>query len=201
MTAYHSALVTGANKGIGYQFIVNLVEKTNHLIATVRDVEKSTELKKLAAKHPNLHILQLEVTDYKRHDSFVAEVEKIVGEKGLTLSIQNAGCNIPEEIESAKPESYAKVLDCNAISPLFLTRQLLPLLRKSAANGERAIASFLSSCLGSVELNSRYSLTQFDAYRMSKSALNQGVRTMANHFKNEPIEFVLFHPGHVQTGE
>ena len=111
---YHSVLVTGGNRGIGYQFIVDLVDKTNHLIATVRDVEKATELKKLAAKHPNLHILQLEVTDYKRHDSFVAEVEKIVGEKGLTLSIQNAGLNIPDDLGVSKPESYAKMFDVNA---------------------------------------------------------------------------------------
>ena len=168
MTVYHSALVTGANKGIGLQFIVDLVGKTKHLIATVRDVEKATELKKIAVKHPNLHILQLEMVDYKRHYSIVAEIEKIVGEKGLTLSIQNAGMNIPEEVDEATPESYAKILDVNSIAPLFLTRKLLPLLRKSAASGDRAVAVFISSCLGSVEHNWQYPITQFEAYRMSK---------------------------------
>ena len=201
MATFHSVLVTGANRGIGLQFIVDLVDKTKHLIATARDVEKATELKKLAAKHPNLHVLQLEVTDYKRHDSLVDEIANIVGEKGLTLSIQNAGMNIPENFEESNPESYAKVLDVNAIAPLFLTRQLLPLLRKSAASGERTFAVFLGSCLGSVEMNSQFTLTDFNAYRMSKSALHQGVRTMANYYKDEQIEFVLFHPGHVQTGE
>ena len=201
MTTYHSVLVTGANRGIGLQFVVDLVGKTNHLIATARDIENATELKKLATKHPNLHILQLEMTDYQRHAAFVAEVAKIVGDKGLTLSIQNAGLNIPESLEEAKPESYAKILDVNAIAPVFLTRELMPLLRKSAASGERTIASFIGSCLGSIDFTiSKCQHTAFIPYRMSKSALNHGVRTMAKHYEKEPIEFVIFHPGHVQTG-
>ena len=195
MSAYHSVLVTGANRGIGYQFVVDLVDKTKHLIATVRDVEKATELKKLAAKHPNLHILQLEVTDYKRHHSFVAEVEKIVGEKGLTLSIQNAGLMIQETIEEASPESFAKASEVNAVGPLFLTRQLIPLLKKSVASGQRTIASFVGSLLGSVELSSQFGLSLFAGYSMSKSALNQGVRYLAQNYKDDSIEFVILHPG------
>ena len=110
MTTFHSLLVTGANRGIGLQFIVDLVDKTKHLIATARDVEKATELKQLAAKHANLHILQLEVSDYKRHDSLVAEITKIVGEKGLTLSIMNAGLNINEKFENFTARSLCEGL-------------------------------------------------------------------------------------------
>lgn len=201
MPAYHSALITGANRGIGYEFIHQLVDKTTHLIATARDVEKATELKKLAAKHPNLHILQLEVTDYKRYDSFVAEVAKIVGEKGLTLCIQNAAFSVLGDIEETKPETYAKIYDVNVIAPIILTKQLMPLLKKSAASGERTIASFIGSLAGSVELGSKILSSMFIAYRMSKSALNQGVRTMANHYNDESIDFVILHPGHVQSGE
>ena len=175
------------------------MDKTKHLIATARDVEKATELKQLAAKHPNLHILQLEVSDYKRHDSLVAEIEKIVGDEGLTLSIMNAGMMIPEVFEESKPDSYAKTFDVNAVAPLLLTRQLIPLLEKSAAGGKRAAAVFVSSLLGSIELSPASGLSQYVAYSMSKSALNQGVRTMANHYKDKPIEFVIFHPGHVAT--
>lgn len=199
MATYYSALVTGANRGIGYQLIVDLVDKTQHLIATVRDLEKATELKKIAAKHPNLHILQLEMTDYKRHDSFVGEVAKIVGEKGLTLAIQNAGVSSAEVFEESKPETYAKIYDVNAIAPLLLTRELMPLLRKSVAGGARTIVAFIGSCLGSVELTMQGKHALFIAYRMSKSALNHGVRTMAKNYENEPIEFVVLHPGHVQV--
>ena len=201
MATFHSVLVTGANRGIGLQFVVELVDKTKHLIATARDVEKATELKKLAAKHPNLHILQLEMTDYKRHDSLVSEIANIVGEKGLTLSIQNAGLMIEEKFEESKPESYEKIYAVNAIAPVLLARQLMPLLKRSTASRERTFAVFIGSWLGSIELSPPTNITEKIAYRMSKSALNQGVRTMASHYSDEAIEFVIFHPGHVQTGK
>lgn len=89
-----------------------------------------------------------------------------------------------------------KIYDVNAISPILLTRKLLPLLKKSVANGYRTIASFVGSLLGSVELNTVH---KFTAYRMSKSALNNGVRTLALAPNNESIEFVILHPGHVST--
>ena len=200
MATYHSALVTGANRGIGYEFVLQLVDKTTHLIATARDVEKATELKSLAAKHPNLHVLQLEVTDYKRHDSFAAEVAKIVGEKGLTLSIQNAAFSFDGDLEDTPPETCAKTFEINVTAPILLTRQLIPLLKKSAASGGRTIASFIGSLAGSVEVGSKMWGSMLFAYRMSKAALNQGVRTMANHYKDEPIDFVILHPGHVITG-
>ena len=200
MATFHSALVTGANRGLGYQFIVDLLGRTTHLIATARDVEKATELRKLAAKHPNLHILQLELTDYKRHESFASEVAKIVGENGLTLFIQNAGFLVKGDLSDTTPETYAKLYDINAIAPILLARQLMPLLKKSAAGGVRTIASFIGSLAGSVEFGSKLHSSIFIAYRMSKSALNQGVRTLANHYKDEPIDFVILHPGHVATG-
>ena len=168
-----------------------LKQNPTHLIATCRDVTKATELNRLASKHSNLKVVELEMTDYSSHKAFVAEIEKIVGEKGLNFLIQNAGLNV-EESSQWSPEIMAKIYEVNVISPLQLTRQLMPLLKKSAATGERTIASFLSSYLSSVELNTD---NRFIAYRMSKSALNQGVRTMANGHANDSIEFVLLHPG------
>ena len=200
MATYYSVLVTGANRGIGLQFVVDLVDKTQHLIATARDVEKATELKKLAAKHPNLHILQLDVTDYKRHDSFVAEVAKIVGEKGLAFSIQNAALFSVEDLHEVKPETYAKVYDVNVTGPLVLAQKLIPLQKKSAASGERTIAAFISSLGGSIETSALFQTSKYIAYRVSKSALNHGVRIMHSEYNKDSIEFVLFHPGHVISG-
>lgn len=84
--------IEGANRGIGFQFVIELLKQNpSHLIATARDVSKATELNELASKHSNLHVLQLEVTDYSRYDSLVNEVDQIVGDKGLQLLVQNAG--------------------------------------------------------------------------------------------------------------
>jgi NAD(P)-dependent dehydrogenase (short-subunit alcohol dehydrogenase family) len=131
------------------------------------------------------------MTDYSSHQTFAAEVDKIVGEKGLTLLLQNAGVNVNESVEELKPETMVKIYEINSVSPILLTRELIPLLKRSVATGERTIAAFLSSLLGSVELNNQ---NKYIAYRMSKSALNQGVRTLVNAYP-EGIEWVLLHPG------
>jgi len=193
----YSVLVTGANRGIGLQFIVELLKQNPiHLIATCRNVQKATELNDLAAKHKNLRVLQLEMNDYARHDSFVAEVDKIVGEKVLQLLIQNAGMNLYNAADELKPTEMLKVYETNAVSPILLTQKLVPLLKRSGSAGQRTLAVFIGSLLGSIELND---MPYARAYRMSKCALNQGVRTLSLEMKNEPFRLVVLHPGHVQT--
>ena len=58
-------VITGANKGLGLEHVVQFLEKTNHrLIATARAPEKASDLQKLASSHEGrLHILQLDATD------------------------------------------------------------------------------------------------------------------------------------------
>lgn len=80
----HSVLVTGANRGIGLQLVIELIKQNpKHIIATCRDPKKAKELNRLAYKHSNVKIVQLEMTDYAGHDRFVAEVENIVGDEGF----------------------------------------------------------------------------------------------------------------------
>lgn len=195
--ALYSALITGANRGIGLKFVVDLLKQNpTHLIATARDLSKATELNELASKNSNLHLVQLEMTDYAHHDAFVAEIDRIVGEKGLQLLVQNAGMTIRDDEGGLEPENIKKVFDVNAVSPILLTKKFMPLLRRSAAAGNRTLATFIGSFLGSIELNVD---SRVMAYRMSKCALNQGVRTITNLYKDEPVHFVVLHPGHVQT--
>ena len=107
----NSVLITGANRGIGLQFVIDLLKQNpKHVIATCRDLENAKKLKELACQNSNLHILQLDMTDHSRYDSFVDEVSQIVGENGLTLLIQNAGL----AINDLKVESYLKMYNVNA---------------------------------------------------------------------------------------
>jgi NAD(P)-dependent dehydrogenase (short-subunit alcohol dehydrogenase family) len=132
------------------------------------------------------------MTDYSKHDSFVNEVEKIVGENGINLLVQNAGVNFHDEEEGFKPESMMKAYNVNAVAPVLLARKLVPVLKKSVNSKERTIAAFIGSFLGSIELNVDPKMC---AYRMSKTALNQGVRCLKLANQNESIEFVVIHPG------
>ncbi|XP_042299947.1 uncharacterized oxidoreductase C663.09c-like, partial [Sceloporus undulatus] len=93
-----SVLVTGSNRGIGLELVRQLAEMTDppeHIFATCRNPEgpKGKALHDLADKHPNIHVIQLEVESQSSVESAVPAVESHLKGKGLNLLINNAGVN------------------------------------------------------------------------------------------------------------
>ena len=56
-------LITGANRGIGLEYVKQYAESGQQVYATVRDPAKATALQQLAAKHTNIQVLALDVSD------------------------------------------------------------------------------------------------------------------------------------------
>ena len=102
------------------------------LIATYRSPATATALLALAQGAPSLHALLLDVTDIPSHPAFVAQVTDLVGDAGLNLLINNAGMNPKKDQESVTPEDMVAAFSTNCVSPLFLSRALLPLLQRAA---------------------------------------------------------------------
>lgn len=203
----HSVLVTGSNRGLGLQFIKEIIKlEPKHIIATCREPANAKELNELAKQNVNVKIIQLEMTNFSAYDSFVKKVENIVGDNGLTLVIQNAGLKASPNLDQLKPENLIEMYKVNSIAPILLTRKLMPALIKSARSGRKTIVGFMSSYFGSLQLNTAKEAEHlpediYIGYRMSKSALNQGVLTLRTKFKDESINFALLHPGHVLKKE
>ncbi|KAK6043520.1 hypothetical protein COOONC_18975 [Cooperia oncophora] len=128
-----------------------------------------------------------------------AEVEKIVGDQGLTVLVNNAGAYEPNRAD------LIKNFNINTASVAVLTQIFLPLLRKAAEHGSsdefsmnRSAIINISSGLGSIANNTMGSgEKQVLAYSVSKSALNSLMKTMAIDLGARNI--YLFCPGWVQT--
>lgn len=92
------------------------------------------------------------------------------------------------------PDALAHVMQVNAIGPALVMRHFLPLLPRQG----RVVAAFLSARVGSIGDNA---LGGWYAYRASKSALNQLVRTAAIELsrRNREALCVALHPGTVDT--
>ncbi|XP_015787489.1 uncharacterized protein LOC107364581 [Tetranychus urticae] len=192
-----SILITGTNKGIGLEFIrqlASLEPKIPNIIATCRDPDTAEELKSIAKASNNVHILKLDVTDYNSFDAFYAEVEKIVGESGLDILINNAGIAIMTPLDEVTPEEFRKNFEVNTIGPYMLARKLTPLIKVSHLKFIIA----MSSTAGSVSSTSEI-LGGFPAYRASKAALNMITRTYGDHVKKDGITSVMMFPGWVKT--
>ncbi|CAL4061122.1 unnamed protein product [Meganyctiphanes norvegica] len=203
-----SVVITGSNRGLGLEFVKQLTKSAKPpkvLITACRSPDEAQELKDVAAKNSNVHILKLDVTDETSYSNFTGQVKEIVGDNGLNLLINNAGI-APKStrINMVKWNQMTDTFVTNTVAPLMLTKNLLPLLRSAAEkvvesdhlSASRAAVINMSSILGSIENNDAGGLYP---YRASKAALNAVTKSMSFDFQRYNILVLSMHPGWVQT--
>lgn len=207
-----SMLITGANRGLGLQIVKHLVgisERPEKIIATARNPDAAQELQQIVKSHPEVYLVPLDVVDDGSILAAVQQVRGIVGPVGLNCLINNAGMLIVSDLNSETRDGMMETFQCNTVSPLFVTKAFLPLLRAAAAAAvcdgsvmsvNRAAVINMSSLLGSVELNGKYPMEfKVYAYRVSKAGLNMLTRCLAVDLDSDGILCSVVHPGWVQT--
>lgn len=202
-----SILITGCNRGIGLELVkqyLKLDPPPTHLLATYRDPESSEELLQLAKDNTGLKALKFDVAKRDTFASFVKEVSDVVGvENGLNLVIHNAGYMAPNrELEKISPDDMIQSFEVNCVGPLFLTRELLPLLKTAIKPDlpkfriDQAASVLMSTAVASIAENSGGGLYP---YRCSKTALNMAMQSLSVDLKDTGILIMSMHPGWVQT--
>ncbi|TVP67087.1 MAG: SDR family oxidoreductase [Leptolyngbya sp. LCM1.Bin17] len=173
-------LVTGANRGIGYEYCRQLNQRGDTVIAVCR--QPSDPLKELGVTV----ITGIDITDA----SAVADLtEKLQGTR-LDGLINNAGILERITLENLDFDSIRRQFEVNALGPLRLTAALLPNLSK----GSKVI--LMTSRMGSIGDNTSGSSY---GYRMSKAALSMAGKSLSHDLKPKGIAVAILHPGLVQT--
>ena len=180
-------VVTGANRGIGLEFVKQLTARGEDVEATARDPDDAPELQALVRTGVRLSIRRLDVAD----DASVAAFAEKLPPGPLDVLVNNAGVSGVKGGEPIDPPDILRVFNVNAAGTLRVVRALLPRLR--AGRGKKIVN--LTSQLGSIAEASggRY------AYRLSKVALNMATRLLAEDLRGEGFRTVALHPGWVQT--
>ncbi|XP_053126708.1 C-factor-like isoform X1 [Hemicordylus capensis] len=206
-----SVLVTGSNRGIGFELVRQLAAKSSRpewIFATCRDPEgpRAQELKKLTTKHKGVVIVPMDTTDPSSIKAAVARVTEKLKGAGLNLLINNAGIVRRSSLESEMPEDMAEVYQTNVIGPMIVSQAFLPLLRKASQESpqkgmscSKAAIVNISSEGGSITNVFAWKLGQVVSYRCSKAALNMLTRCQSLGFAEDEILCVALHPGWVQT--
>ncbi|XP_052543098.1 C-factor-like isoform X6 [Tympanuchus pallidicinctus] len=206
-----SALVTGANRGIGLGLVQHLLALPNPpewVFATCRDPkgQRAQELQKLASKHPNLVIVPLEVTDPASIKAAAASVGERLKGSGLNLLINNAGIAKINSIDNETLKDMVEVYTTNTIAPLLVSQAFLPLLKKAAQGSmgsgmscSKAAIVNISSIGGSIKEMFSWDITNCVSYRCSKAAQNMLTRCQSMGYREHGILCVALHPGWVQT--
>lgn len=201
------ALITGANRGIGFETARQLGKQGIKVLIGARSEDKGREAEEaLKAEGLDVEYLNIDVDDAATHASAAKAIEERYGK--LDILINNAGIFLKEEFgpdgspvpaSQTRSETFRKTFDTNFFNTIEVTQALLPLVKKSDAG--RIV--FLSSGLGSLGLHSDPSSPIYDykvpAYNISKTALNGYVVHLAHELKDTNIKVNTAHPGSVVT--
>jgi NAD(P)-dependent dehydrogenase (short-subunit alcohol dehydrogenase family) len=193
------ALISGANKGIGYEIARGLGAKGIMVLVGARDESRGeAAAEKLKAEGANARFVRLDVTDRETVLHAAAWIEKEFGR--LDILINNAGVAEwgfkPSEVDLAK---VREVYETNLFGPIALIQAMLPLLRKSLHGRVVNVSSSLGSLTLSSDLNSPFADFLALGYNTSKSALNSMTVQFAKELKDTPIKVNAICPGYCAT--
>lgn len=186
-------LVTGANRGLGFEFVLQFLEAGHKVYATCREPKEAEALQSLATEwRGQLVFLRLVVDD----ESSLEELAGFLANEAahFDLIINNAGVGGDAFGGEPTVDEMMGVYRVNTVSPLMVTRAVYPYVKK----GTGAVIANMSSLLGSLE--HKFILEKGGyAYSASKAALNMVTRQMALDYSVDGVIAIALSPGWVKT--
>jgi NAD(P)-dependent dehydrogenase (short-subunit alcohol dehydrogenase family) len=191
-TAPRRIVITGANRGLGLEFVRQWLLRGERVFALERSRQPSASLEALRREHPDLQLGTCDVSSDDDVANAVREVEQAFG--AVDLLVNNAGTYgaRSKAMDDVDLDEMKTVFEVNAVGPLRVTRAFMPLVRRGA---DPAVVH-VTSLMGSIADNSSGGSW---AYRTSKAALNMINRNIAHDLNDDKIPSVAIHPGWVRT--
>ncbi len=194
------ALVTGANKGIGFEVSRQLAKAGCVVLLGSRDASRGQQAAdKLRAENLDVRAIELDVTRPESIDASAAAISSEFGR--LDILVNNAG--IADQSDGppsvAKLEAVERIMKTNFFGAISVTQALLPLLKKSAAGRIVNVSSELGSLTSNSDPNWKYAFAKFLGYCSSKAALNMLTVQLAYELRDTPIKVNSANPGYTAT--
>lgn len=183
-----TVMITGANRGLGFEFARQYAEDGWEVIATCRHPDTAEALSELADRTANVRVEPLDVVDFDAVD----QLAETLDDTAIDILINNAGIGGPRQESMDMDEAgFMQVLQTNALAPLKISQAF----RKHVVASEQKKIAVVSSGLGSIANNGggRY------AYRTSKAAVNMIMKGLASDWAPDGILVAILAPGWVRT--
>ncbi|MEC0267270.1 SDR family oxidoreductase [Paenibacillus anseongense] len=185
-------VITGANRGLGYELTLAAVQRGHKVIAGNRSPQEEGNLLELASRFPGqIKTVQLDVCD---EESIARLAETLrAGNQTVDAVINNAGILLGRGValEELPIQDVVRSFEVNLFGPMMLIKHLLPLMEEGSS---RAILN-ISSEAGS--MSNAYG-GDFP-YAISKTAINMFSKQLKKYVKNRGIRVYAIHPGWIKT--
>lgn len=182
-------LITGANRGLGLEFVNQYAEDGWQVIACCRWPDDAKELNALADKFGDqIEVYALDVADFEQIDALALLLQG----RPIDLLINNAGVYPQSEFGHVAYEAWAEAFHINTMAPMKMVEAFAPHV---AASSLKKIVT-LTSKMGSIDDNTSGGSY---IYRSTKAAGNMVMKSLAVDLKPMGIASTILHPGWVRT--
>ncbi|MEM8695693.1 MAG: SDR family oxidoreductase [Pseudomonadota bacterium] len=176
-----TALITGANRGLGLELTRQYAADGWAVIGTAREPEAASELYAI----DTAEVMELDVADTDSIDGFAAAL----GDRPIDLFVSNAGVYGRSDLDR---DDWLNTFEINTVAPTLLAEKLRP----NVAASTRKKMAVMSSMMGSIgDSNGSNAII----YRSSKAAVNAAWKALSTIYREDGIAVAILHPGWVQT--
>lgn len=188
-----TVLITGSDRGLGLEFAKQYAARGDMVIATCRHPEQATDLRALAVAHKGIVVERLDVSDDAGLRTLAAKYKG----RPIDVLINNAGVlgtHDDQTLGTLSRKSFHDVMDVNAFGPLAVSEALRDNVIASTQKKIIAITSGAGSITfaGGMPRGPYY-------YRMSKAAMDMGMRALGADLESQHVIVALVAPGAVDT--
>ena len=185
-----SILVTGANRGLGLEFVRQYAKDGWRVWACCRHPDKARELQQLAARHANISVHGLDVADHRHIDALAQELRDVP----MDILLNNAGMygGDDENFGALNYHVWEHAFRINTMAAAKMAEAFLGHVERS----EKRLIAAITSLMGSMGDNGSGGSY---LYRSSKAALNAVMVSLARDLKVRRIGALVLHPGWVKT--
>ncbi|MDD9906288.1 MAG: SDR family oxidoreductase [Rhodospirillaceae bacterium] len=182
-----TALITGCDYGIGFEFARQFAEDGWRIHAICLDPASREKVEALG----DVHFHHVDVSD----EAAVSGLAESLDGEGIDLLINNAATFAPDgpgTLQLPDMDEFTRVMRVNAVAPIYVANAF----EHHVAASVRKLMIFIGTRSGSIGDNGSGG---HYAYRCSKAALNMAVKSISIEFASHGIVAAVLHPGSVAT--
>jgi NAD(P)-dependent dehydrogenase (short-subunit alcohol dehydrogenase family) len=185
-----SALITGANKGIGLEVAKILSQQGYHVYLGTRNIDNAKDI-----NLSNVEVIQLDVTD----PTSIENARKSI--KQLDVLVNNAGISgvWEQSALSTTVDDFKTVLETNLYGVIRVTQAFIDLLKQSPEPRIVNVSTAMASLSQAADITNSHYPKRYVVYQTSKAALNMYTINLAYELQNTAVKVNAVCPGYTKT--